>query len=92
MTWYNDPENEDKPIYTEEEDFTALTLNANGLSLWCSTFGPDRVIGKYMCIGSGAQVAETALHLGKTPEEAIKIACKLDIFSCTPVQKQMLYK
>ena len=37
-------------------------------------------------------VADTAMHLGKTPEEAVKIACKLDMYSSLPVQTQLLHK
>ena len=92
LIWFSDPDKEDDPVYDELEDFAALTLNANGLFFWCSSFGPDKVIGKSMCIGSGAMVAQTAMHLGKTPEEAIKVAAHLDIYSSLPVQTQLLHK
>ena len=92
LVWYADPDNVDDPEYDEFEDFAALTLNENGLFFWCAAFGPDKVIGKSMSIGSGSMVADTAMHLGKTPEEAIKIACKLDMYSSLPVQTQLLHK
>jgi coenzyme F420-reducing hydrogenase gamma subunit len=92
LTWYNDPDEDSTPEYDETEDFAALTLNANGLFFWCSAFGPDKVIGKSMCIGSGAMVAQTAMHLGKTPEQAIRVAAQLDVFSSLPIQTQLLHK
>ena len=37
--------------------------------------------------GSGESVALTAMLCGKTAEEAVKLACKLDVFSGLPVKK-----
>ena len=37
---------------------------------------PDRMLGDWHAIGSGTPWATAALGMGRTPEEAVKIACK----------------
>jgi ATP-dependent protease HslVU (ClpYQ) peptidase subunit len=39
----------------------------------------------YWAVGSGWEYARTALHLGKTVEEAIEVACELTIFCAPPI-------
>jgi ATP-dependent protease HslVU (ClpYQ) peptidase subunit len=39
----------------------------------------------YWAVGSGWEYARTALHLGKTVEEAIGVACELTIFCAPPI-------
>jgi hypothetical protein len=40
---------------------------------------------EYWAVGSGWGYARTALHLGKTVEEAIKVVCELTIFCAPPI-------
>lgn len=42
-------------------------------------------ISDYAAIGAGEDYANTALHLGHTPQEAVKVACELCCFVCEPI-------
>lgn len=37
-------------------------------------------------LGSGAAYAITAMHLGLGAKQAVRVACDLDLYSCTPVR------
>ncbi|MGH3770063.1 MAG: hypothetical protein ACRDRW_01450 [Pseudonocardiaceae bacterium] len=39
----------------------------------------------FWAVGSGWEYARTALHLGKTVEEAIAVACELTVFCAPPI-------
>lgn len=49
-------------------------------------------IETFHAIGSGMEYAMTALHLGHTPEEAVKIACDLNIYCSEPVNSFAVYR
>lgn len=42
-------------------------------------------IHKYNAIGAGENFANAALHLGHTPQEAVKVACELSCFVSEPI-------
>jgi ATP-dependent protease HslVU (ClpYQ) peptidase subunit len=72
------PPDEVGMILDDEHTFSALVLNPRGLFYYCDCVEPDRVHDKCMAIGSGADIAVTAMHFGKTPTEAVHVACKLN--------------
>lgn len=42
-------------------------------------------VSDYAAIGAGEDYANTALHLGHAPHEAVKVACELCCFVCEPI-------
>ena len=40
---------------------------------------PDRIHGRYFAIGTGADPALAMMMIGKTPKEAVRIACRIDV-------------
>lgn len=72
---------------TELEDFEAFVLSKDGVITW---FGPRLiplpVKEKFSALGSGSHLAIGAMHAGLSPEDAVKIACKVDTGSCLPVK------
>ena len=48
-------------------------------------------IKEQFAIGTGGEVAIGAMAAGATAKEAVKIACKLDKNSCTPIQEVQLW-
>lgn len=50
---------------------------------WAAQVYPIRE--KHFAIGSGAGFALAAMDCGKTPEEAVRVACKRDLYSAPPV-------
>ena len=71
----------------EEESFLALVLKADGLYVYAPSFPePEKVNAPFFAIGTGGEAARVAMMLGKTPEEAIELACQVDGYSGLPVQ------
>ena len=75
------------PPYSEDE-IVGLILKEDGLYIW--THGgpaPEKLEAEYFAVGSGGKAARVAMLLGKTPEEAVEIACQVDdIYSGLPTQ------
>lgn len=70
-----------------EDAVWALVLKADGLYFFTQTDPePERMDEPHFAIGSGGKAARVALLLGKTPEEAVELACQVDGSSGLPVQ------
>ncbi len=75
----------------DDTSFTVLHLkNDRTLWLYGDHFQPTPVLDDVYVIGSGDDVVRTALHLGKTPEEAMELACELDWNTGPPVVVEKL--
>ena len=75
----------------DDNSFSVLHLKKD-LTLWLygDHFQPTPVLDDVYAIGTGDDIARTALHLGKTPEEAMELACELDFNSGPPVVVETL--
>lgn len=70
----------------DDNSFTVLHLKADRtLWLYGDHFQPTPVLDDVYAIGTGDDVARTALHLGKSPREALEIACELDFNTGPPI-------
>lgn len=70
-----------------EESVWALILKPDGLYSFTQTDPePERMEEPAFAIGSGGKAARVAMMLGKTPEEAVVLACQVDDYSGLPVQ------
>lgn len=74
----------------ENPSFDVLVLDKSGLRIYSGSFHADPVTDQHYAIGTGAYAALAAIHCGKTPEEAVEIACRIDVNSGPPVQTHML--
>lgn len=72
------------------EEVWLLELNPRGLFLWDGWGVPEPILTDRMAIGSGAKSALAALTLGSTPENAVKIAAGIDIYTNPPIQTEWL--
>ena len=92
------PEGEDYEVPYVPQDtpcndnsFTVLHLkNDRTLWLYGDHFQPTPVLDDFYAIGTGDDVVRTALHLGKTPDEAMRLACELDFNTGPPVVVERL--
>lgn len=70
-----------------DADFALLAVYPNGEAIYatgdCNPSGPLRA--DYFAIGSGEEYALGAMAAGCTAEEAVRIACWLDVWSEEPV-------
>jgi len=60
------------------EGVCAVVLKPDGLWMYDDHINPYRLKDKFVAIGSGAQAAMAAMHLGCTPREAVRVAAKID--------------
>lgn len=79
--WYSTPvSSRKKPEFTD--NFTILQLqDIDSIVYWDKGLVACEIDGSYAAIGSGAQAALAALHLGKDPVGAIYTAMKCDHYT-----------
>jgi len=83
VAWYATREG-DKPTLNDSE---ALVLRRDGkIEYWDEAMHPAILRNKFSAIGSGAAAALAAMHCGKTPDEAVRIACKVDACTGLPIK------
>lgn len=66
-------------------DVTVLELRNDGIWIYESTIIPARIKNDFWAVGTGANFAIAAMHLGKSPKEAVEIACLYDTSSHPPI-------
>lgn len=71
----------------DEQAVWALVLRKDGLYFIAQEDdAPEKMEEPFFAIGSGGKAARVAMILGKTPEEAVELACQVDEDSGGPVQ------
>ena len=68
-----------------DTEFQALALTPEGLFFFDANLYPTRLTTP-MAIGSGAKAARGAMAMGATLEQAVEIACDIDLNSRRPLQ------
>lgn len=90
VDWYGTGRVRPEVLMQEFVDFSALVLTRKGLfryDKWCR---PERVIGRFYAIGSGAPAAMGALHMGANARKAVEIACRVEPTCGLPVASMTL--
>lgn len=84
LAWFRKecPADEIGMTLDDDHQFSALVLRSDGLYVFNDCTEPDRVNSKFFAIGVGADIAMAAMALGKSPAEAVKLACRLDPMHC----------
>ncbi len=86
LRWYMG--NQKKPIELDAGDsFVAIMINKRGIWEYGSSSFPDKVLREYHGCGSGWPMAHAAMIAGKSPREAIEIACQVTHGCGLPVQE-----
>ena len=73
-----------------DTDVTVLELRSDGIWIYESTIIPAKIKNDFWAIGTGANFAIAAMHLGLTPAEAVKLACLYDTSSHEPIDVMTL--
>lgn len=71
-------------------DVTVLEIRNDGLWVYEGTIIPARIKNDFWAIGTGANFAIAAMHLGLSPADAVKLACQYDTSSHEPVDVMRL--
>lgn len=75
-----------------ECDIDVLELRDDGIYVYSSCVIPARIKNDFFAVGSGAGYAMGAMHLGKTPAEAVAIAALYDPGTRGPIDVMELPK
>ena len=73
-----------------DTDVTVLELRSDGIWIYESTIIPAKIKNDFWAIGTGANFAIAAMHLGLSPAEAVKLACLYDTSSHEPIDVMKL--
>lgn len=78
LKWLKSPKSEDKPILGKH--FEALVVGKLRVEVFCRSLLPVEV-GAPAVVGSGSSFAMGAMLYGASPEEAVRVAIKLDPYT-----------
>jgi len=62
-------------------DTHALLITGDAIWFFDEVPHPYEILDPFCTLGSGGQAATAAMHCGKSPKEAVKIAAKIDTFT-----------
>lgn len=72
---------------TTDDEFCVLEIDREGMWMWDQTMVRQKLLEDVFAVGSGAKIALYAIKvLGKSAEEAIEEAAKIDMHTAPPVQ------
>lgn len=82
---------DETPDLGSDDGFAAIVLTREGkLFKVYERCTPVEVPDDFIALGSGDAVAMGAMAAGKTPEEAIEIACRLNMYTGGPISVETL--
>ena len=91
VQWYAEGCRRDEEPQLHADTWGALVLDATGLFEWNERLVPIPCYDKEgYSVGTGYMAAQAALKLGKTPKEAVEVACLIDINTGPPVVVEKL--
>ena len=73
-----------------DTDVTVLELRNDGIYIYESTIIPARIKNDFWAIGTGANFAIAAMHMGASPRDAVAISCTYDTSSHEPIDEVKL--
>ena len=92
LRWYGEGQDyNDLPEFDPNtEYFVALMLGREGIFRYEGICDPIQVLDDYAASGDGAAIALAAMKLGKSPREAVELACELNGPTGPPVVVESL--
>lgn len=84
LAWFRKecPADEIGMTFEEGKEFAALVVNARGLFYYADCAEPDKLHDKHFAIGAGSDFALAAMDAGKSPGDAVRVACKRSPTTC----------
>lgn len=80
LDWYRD-RSKKKP---RVRDLSVLVLSEEGITEYADALVEMPVLDEFYAVGSGAQAALAAMHLGHHPKAAVETASKIDPYTSGP--------
>ncbi|HYE00929.1 MAG TPA: hypothetical protein VEH84_16215 [Alphaproteobacteria bacterium] len=82
----------DRPRFRDDSRFSAMTVDADGaVNIWNKFCVPQLADAPFHALGSGNELALGAMAFGASAEQAVNVACSLDIYSGGPIQVEYLH-
>ena len=72
---------EGHPYEWGDNFFEVIIITTESVFMYCSESSDLLEIFHKVCLGSGGEFAQTALHMGKDAKASVKIAAEMDLFS-----------
>ena len=88
--WLADGQQDDPPKMVKDDELDALVLTPAGLFCYGTDCTAEEVLDDFYAVGTGAQAALAAMHLGCDPARAVAIACAVDNATGGPVDSLTL--
>ena len=83
--WLESGGQDDHPKFAKDDELAALVVTPDGLFVYDTSCTPEEILDEFYAVGTGAQAALAAMHLGCQPDKAVEIACKVDNNTGGPV-------
>jgi ATP-dependent protease HslVU (ClpYQ) peptidase subunit len=85
LRWIENGRKGKRPEMAKNEQIEGLILTRKGLVTFSRDLETELIADDFYAIGSGRQAALAAMHCGKTPAEAVEVACLVDNHTRGPV-------
>lgn len=89
LTWYRKSDDGSDPPRLSDTT-NVVVLNEDGIYYYAGCGYPTLIDERFFAVGSGALAALAAMSCGKSPMEAVRIACKFDKNSGPPIRNYKL--
>lgn len=85
FAWLEEGQQDDPPKMSKDDELDALVLTPAGLFCYGADCAAEELLDEFYAVGSGAQAALAAMHLGCSPDKAVEIACLVDNSTDGPI-------
>lgn len=85
FAWLASGAQDDPPKMAKDDELDAIVLTPAGLFVYGTDCTAEEILDDFYAVGSGAQAALAAMHLGHDPRKAVEIACVVDNSTGGPV-------
>ena len=80
-----------RPTLNDKSDFAALVVFSDSrVAAFSERFVAQFLIADFHAMGSGNELALGAMAMGASAEEAVRVACRFDVWSREPVETMAL--
>lgn len=82
---------ESKPVPHEKDSLLGVVIRPDGaIEIWNERMQKQTVEAPFVAAGSGNELAMGAMAMGASAVEAVRVACRFDIYSAEPVDSVSL--
>lgn len=91
MRWLEDGAQDDPPKFAKDAELEAIVLTPAGIFAYGSDCIAEEVLDPFYAVGTGAEAALGAMHMGADPQRAVEVAALVDNSTGGPIDVIALY-